>query len=400
MDLAFLEPVVRTPGPWASAYLANVTPGPDAATRQELAARQAKGTLAEQGAGDAESDGVYRELSELRPGPPGRAVFAAGGQVVRTVPLGTAPPQPEAAWSVLPRLTPLVEMAEETRVCLVAYVDRQGADFELRHARGSEIVGRVDGEDWPVNKTTSSDWSERRFQTAVENTWERNASETAEELARTAVETEADLVLLVGDERQRRSVHERLPQSLTPRVVETNHGGRAPGADTPLLDEEVGRLLRERREADQGSVVERFRAGLAGSGGTPATEGVPALVEAARERRIATLLIVPGGSDHNREVWIGGEPDQLAMRRTDARSLGADDPLSARADDALLRAVIAAGGDVVLLDPESHEAGELPTGGLGALLRWAHEENGAATAATDDVGTEEVSRRPATAAGG
>ncbi|WP_157996907.1 baeRF2 domain-containing protein [Streptomyces otsuchiensis] len=405
MDLAFLEPVVRTPGPWASAYLANATPGPDAATHQELAARQARDDLTEQGAGDAEARGVYEELNAPRPGPPGRAVFAANGAVVREVPLGSAPPATEASWSAVPRLTPLVEMAEDSRVCLLAYVDRQGADFELRHARGAETVGRVDGESWPVNRTTSSDWSERRFQTAVENTWERNAAETAEELAKAVVETEADVVLLVGDERQRRSVHDRLPQALASRVVETDRGGRAPGARTSLLDEEVARLLRERREQEHSELLERFRAGLAGADGAAATEGVPSLVEAARERRIATLVIVPGGSDHNREVWVGGEPDQLAMRRTEARSLGADDPASARADDALLRAVVAAGGDVVVVDPSAYDGVELPSGGLGAVLRWAHGEESQASIpaveaeAEEGNGTDVVTGRPETVAG-
>jgi hypothetical protein len=98
---------------------------------------------------------------------------------------------------------------------------------------------------------------------------------------------------------------------------------------------------------------------------------VPALVEAAREQRIAVLLVRPGGADLGREVWVGDEPDQLALRRTESAFLGEPRPAAARADDALLRAAAATSAEVV---PLPGPAGEAPAGGLGALLRWPYEE--------------------------
>ncbi|MCZ9337549.1 hypothetical protein NGM37_07125, partial [Streptomyces sp. TRM76130] len=54
-----------------------------------------------------------------------------------------------------------------------------------------------------------------------------------------------------------------------------------------------------------------------GEGRTAAVEGVPALIEAAREHRIDELLVIPDGPDTHREVWIGEDADQLAVRRTE-----------------------------------------------------------------------------------
>jgi hypothetical protein len=117
----------------------------------------------------------------------------------------------------------------------VAYVDRTGADFELRGAAGPQDAGQVEGRQWPVHRTASSDWSERHFQLKVEDTWEHNAGEIAEALSSAYEESGADLVVLVGDLRERLAVHERLPEAARQVTVETEHGGRAAGSSSAVL---------------------------------------------------------------------------------------------------------------------------------------------------------------------
>lgn len=192
---------------------------------------------------------------------------------------------------------------------MVAYVDRKGADFELRGALGRQGAGSVTGKQWPVHRTTSSDWSERHFQLRVENTWEHNAAEIADALAVCQEETGADLLILVGDEREKRSVHEQLPKRLQGRVVEAEHG-----AGSRLLDEDVEQARAEHVRQRAERELERFLAARTpGDDGQPgAVEGVPALVEAAREHRIDELLIRPDGPDAHREVWI--EEDRTGWR--------------------------------------------------------------------------------------
>jgi len=381
MDLAFLSPLFERPGPWAAVYfdtsqIDESTPG-----HRELAAREVCRQLAEQGADQLTGHAVYEALwaythtSETA----GRAVFASGGHVVLDPPLTESPHGTRVFFSALPHVAPLLELAPEEPVCLIAYIDRKGADLELRSPLGGHVVDVVEGaeaegDDWPVHRTATADWSERRFQARVEDTWEENAAEIAEVLYGCQEETRADLLVLAGEARERRAVLDRLPPPLRLITVGSAHGGRAAGAGKRLLDEDVARARQEHVRRRTEEDLERFRAALAPSPGPPgAAEGVPARVEAAREHRIAELFVRPDGPDVRREVWVGAEPDQLAVRRTDMRYLGEQEPAVARADDALLRSAAMTGVEVLTV---RHEEGEddIPAGGLGALLRWPYRE--------------------------
>ncbi|MBT2397134.1 Vms1/Ankzf1 family peptidyl-tRNA hydrolase [Streptomyces sp. ISL-100] len=381
MDLSFLTPLYERAGPWASVYADTSTVDESTPERRELHARQACRDLLEQGADEATGYAVYDALASYThsAAPAGRAVFAHGGEVVLDPPLAIRPPVPVTSWSVLPRVGPLLGLAGEEPVCLVAYVDRKGADFELRTTLGSRPAGQIHGEEWPLHRTASDDWSERHFQLKVENTWEQNARDTAEALSACQEETRAGLVVLAGDERERRAVHDALPQRLQPLTIETGHGGRSAGADTRLLDEDVERARQEHARRHAAAELERFRAARDPSvdgGIVVAAEGVPALVDAAREHRISELLVDPDGPDAAREVWVGDEPDQLAVRRTDARYLSEREPHTARADDALLRSAAMTGAEAVMVPPAGDDAPDIagPAGGLGALLRWSRPD--------------------------
>lgn len=378
MQLAFLTPLFDRPGPWASVYLDTSRIDESTRERRELQARDACRALAAQGCDAATERAVHEALTSgpRPPGEAGRAVFAAHGEVVLDPPLTRRPLAPaDVTWAALPRLTPLLDLAAQEPVCLVAYIDRTGADLELRSPLGGRPAGHVEGRDWPIHRTGSADWSERHFQLSVENTWDENAARIAEAVAECEEETGADLIVLAGDVRERHSVHERLPAEFRPLAVESEHGSRAPGAgkSVRLLDEDVEAARQEHLRRQAQEELDRFRAARSSGGGAPgAAEGVPALVEAAREHRIAELLIRPEGPDTHREVWVGAEPDQIAVRRSDTHYLGELDPLPARADDALLRSAVMTGAEVLRVRPEVED--DVPVGGLGALLRWPYAE--------------------------
>ncbi|MGW0608920.1 baeRF2 domain-containing protein [Streptomyces sp. NPDC002788] len=365
MDLAFLHPLYEHPGPWASVYVDTSRHTEDTPHERQLTAQAMARQLAAQGADEATCRAVQGAIEDLRHSsePHGRALFARAGEVVLDPPLARPPQGGDwAEWAPLPRVTPLLELAGGDPMCVVAYVDRKGADFELRSALGRQDAGGVTGRQWPVHRTSSVDWSERHFQLRVENTWEHNAAEIADALAVCQEETRADLLILVGDDRERRSVHERLPKRLHGLVVEAPHG-----TGSRLLDEDVERARAEHVARQAEAELERFRAARTpdGEGRAGAVEGVPALVEAAREHRIDELLIRVDGPDAHREVWIGEDPDQIAVRRTDLKILGEQHSWPARADDALIRSAVAT--DAAALSVSERE---VPSGGLGALLRW------------------------------
>ncbi|MET9972625.1 Vms1/Ankzf1 family peptidyl-tRNA hydrolase [Streptomyces sp. NPDC006356] len=367
MDLAFLNPLYEHPGPWASVYVGTSRHTEDTPHERHLTARALSRELAGQGADDATCGAVRSALEELEHSsePHGRAVFARAGEVVLDPPLARAPLRDSADWAPLPHTAPLLELAGEDPVCVVAYVDRRGAAFELRTALGRQDVGTVTGRQHPIHRTSTVDWSERHFQLKVENTWEHNAAEIADALTVCQEETRADLLILVGDDRERRSVHERLPRRLDDLVVEAPHG-----TGSRLLDGDVERVREEHVRQRAVRELERFLAARepGGEGRAGAVEGVPALVEAAREHRIDELLIRPDGPDAHRSVWVGEEPDQLAVRRTDLKILGEQHSWPARADDALIRCAVATGAEALSVTPAPEE--QTPTGGLGALLRW------------------------------
>ena len=368
MELAFLHPLYERPGPWASVYVDTSRHTEHTPQERELTARAMARELAGQGADEATCRAVRHALEELRHSaePHGRAFFARDGEVVLDPPLARSPGRDWAEWAPLPRVTPLLELAGEDPVCIVAHVDRRGADFELRSALGRDDAGGVTGRQWPLHRRGSVDWSERHFQLRVENTWEHNAAEIADALAVCQEETGADLLILVGDDREQRAVRERLPQRLHGMVVEASRG-----AGSRLLDEDVEQIREEHVQERAADELERFLAARGSSGDegrSEAVEGVQALVEAAREHRIDALLIRPDGPDAHREVWVGEDPDAVAVRRTDLKVLGEQNSWSARADDALLRAVVAADAEAVAVAGAGVE--DAPVGGLGAVLRW------------------------------
>ncbi|MZE79822.1 Vms1/Ankzf1 family peptidyl-tRNA hydrolase [Streptomyces xinghaiensis] len=376
MELAFLNPVVERPGPWASVYFDTSRASQYAFKEQELAAREACDELAAQGADERTCRTLRDVLSELpRTGAPGRALFATGGEVVLDVPLGEAPQgRSEVSWSPVPHLGPLLEHRSENPRCLIAYIDRKGADFEVRDDYGREEAGHQEGQDWPIHRNRhGADWSVRHFELAVEETWDHNAGEIAKALAETWEETGARMLVLAGDVRERRAVHDRLPEPLKSACTETEYGGRAAGARRERLDEVVDEAREKYVRQHTAELLDRFRsrrAQVPGDVPHDAAEGVPALVEAAREHRIGSLVIRPDGPDVHREVWVGREPDQIAVRHTDIPYLGDTEPVAVRADDALLRAAAASGAEAVVVHRPEDVDGDLPSGGLGALLRW------------------------------
>ncbi|MFM9629183.1 MULTISPECIES: baeRF2 domain-containing protein [Streptomyces] len=379
MQLSFLTPLFDRRGPWATVYFDPAQNDESGAKRRELSVREACRTLEDEGADAATVRAVRDALMDIGPAedPSGRVVFAAGGEVVLSHRLSRPPQRLIAGWAPLPRLTPLLELSSQDPVCLVAYIDRTGADFERRGAAGPQDAGQVEGRQHPVHRTATADWSERHFQLKVENTWEQNAAEIAEALNTAYEESGADLVVLVGDPRERAAVHERLPEAVRQVTTETEHGARAAGSSSPALEEAVEEARRQHNRRRIEEALDRFRAGRVGVPDKPtdAVEGVPALVEAVREHRVETLLIRPDGADLARETWIGADPDQVAVRRTEARTLGENEPLPVRADDALLRAAAVTAADVLIVPPSDGDGDgtDVPTGGLGALLRWTYE---------------------------
>ncbi|MER5310847.1 hypothetical protein ABT034_23995 [Streptomyces sp. NPDC002773] len=380
MDLDFLKPLLGHPGPWASVFIETSRATEEGAKIQKLRGRAVLGHLVDEGADPATLRAVAARLAaEPASGaPPGRALFATAGEVVLDLPLHVAPPAAEVTWTGLPHITPLMFLRGDEPRCQVALIDRMGADLEVWGTEGRAAVGQVAGEEWQGrgHRSMPQDRYAWHYSNKIEGAWEETADTIATELARRCPQDGGTLLVLAGDARERRAVRDRLPQRLRSLAVEVEHGSRAVGASSEQLGREVeearARFTRERvRRALDAFHAGRGRPGdpresVFDTGPGSAAEGVPAVVEAVREHQVATLLLGHGASDAGRPVWVGSGAYDIALGRTEARGWGYGGPEEARADDALLRACVAADSEVLVV-PEDMRG---PAGGLGAVLRW------------------------------
>ncbi|MEU6623896.1 hypothetical protein ABZ926_24395 [Streptomyces litmocidini] len=380
MDLDFLKPLLERPGPWASVFVETSRETEDATQIQKLRDRAVARQLVDEGADPATVRAVAERLRDepVSGAPPGRALFAEAGEVVLDLPLATAPPGVEATWSNLPHIAPLLRLRGDEPVCHVALIDRTGADLELRGPLGVQDMGHTEGKTWQGrgHRGLPADRYEWHYNNKVENAWEETADIIAAELARRCPPN-GSLLVLAGDARERKAVRDRLPQHLRNNTVEVEHGSRAPGASAESLDREIEEARARHARERIRSALDDFRrargrpgehrAGSVDAAPGPAAEGVPAVLEAVREHRVATLLLGLDAADAGRSVWVGPGAYDIALGRTEARNWGFRRPKEARADDALLRACVAADSEVLVV-PEEVKG---PAGGLGAVLRWS-----------------------------
>ncbi|OEV04188.1 hypothetical protein [Streptomyces oceani] len=389
MEVGFLSPLFDRPGPWASVYLDTTALSPDPHPRAERAAHAACARLRGQGADPRTCRAVYEAMTTPAepPAPPGRAIFATDGTVVLAPPLATAPDGgPHACWEALPHTGPLLELAETNPACVVARVRPDGATFELHGPYGVLDAGRVRG-DWPVHRSSPADWSVCHFRPTEPDDDTRGAELVADGIRNCAARTRPELVILAGDRAVRMAVLERLPAGLRSRTVHADErtgtadgppqvAGERGGTTDPIAPE-VARIRATHGRRHARSTMECFLSGRlpTDDGRIAAAEGVPALIDAARQHRIGSLIVRPEGVDLHREVWVGQDPEQLAVRPTDAQLLGGQQPATARADDALVRSAATSGAEVLCVRPYELAPGTpdgLPSGGLGALLRWPY----------------------------
>lgn len=384
MDIAVLKPLLGHPGPWASVYLDTSRGTADAAKLQQLRGRAVGDRLAEQGVDETTRAAVLDRLAHepVSRAPAGRAVFAAGGEVLLDLSLDVSPTAVETSWSALPHVAPLVELLVEQPLCLVVYVDREGADMELRAPHGwepREPVGRAESREWQArgHRSVPADRAEWHYRNRVENERNRTAETVAAEITRQWPGSGAQLLVLVGEARERRAVHNRLSEQLRHVTAEVDVAGRSAGTRRRLLDQQIEQLCADYSQQRLEDALGRFHAGRGrpgehgplGADSVPgdAAEGMPAVVDAARIRQVESLLLGRSGPDPARSVWVGPEPEQLAVQRGQVRALGVPEPVQARADDALLRCAAAAGTEVLKV-PDDVDG---PAGGLGAVLRWS-----------------------------
>ncbi|HVU92428.1 MAG TPA: Vms1/Ankzf1 family peptidyl-tRNA hydrolase [Jatrophihabitans sp.] len=360
-----LADVYARRGPFATVYL-DATRATESGA-QEIARRWAavRDELERAGADTATLDAVAGAV-EADTGTPGRhgiVVVAAGGDVCLRDVLPQPPSRSSGSWSPVPRLLPYLGQRTTEIAHLVVVADRGGADL-LSVGPGGAREQTVAGErDYPMHRTAADVWNERHFQHRVENTWESNAQNVADAVAKLIAESPARLVVVAGDVRARNLIAEALgsPPGVTVRVIE--EGGRAAGSSTEALQAAVHDAVLQQVWRDRREVLEHLQQNLGRQ--EYAVAGVAPVVEALRMSQVDTLVISDDPSSPL-TAWVGPEPLQFGLDDGEAEAMGVAEIEHDRLDAALVRAAVGTNARLVIT-PGGHE---YLAEGIGALLRY------------------------------
>jgi hypothetical protein len=302
-----------------------------------------------------------------RGGSLGKLVVAGADGIALDLTVPTPPVREEALAGPAPHLLPAVRALATSTPYLLVQVDRAGADLTFVGPTGGSERESVDGGHDVLHKIPGGAWSQRRYQSRVEDSWERNADAVAAEVDTVVSRHAPPVVIVTGDER----AAGRLRDAVAPHTAERLHvldgGGRAAGVDEQALADAVQETLAEHRRAVRADVLGRFQQGEGRQ--DVAVQGLPDVVAALRRAQVDELLLRDDPSS-TLTLWVGPDPLQLGSTADEVRALGVDDPQQVRADVALVRAVIGSDAGITLWDADTADEVDV-TGGVGAVLRWS-----------------------------
>ena len=345
MKLSALREAADRYGDVVSAYVDVSRTGAQGAQEVELRCRSAAEEALAEGADPAVVDAVSERLMEPTGlgGTTSRVVVAHGKDVVVDAVLGVEV-RSHGHHGPIAHLTPLARVvAEDVRHALVL-VDHTGADITLVDTVGAttELI-ESEGDHDVLHKVRGGGLSHRRFQSRVEDSWDRNADQVARDLDSIVTRENPEIVLLAGDDYACSRVAEAVGGKVAERLQRIEHGSRAEGASDERLDQEV-EAARQRRRTDRiDAVLERL-----GAAEDRKAVGVADTVEALRRgevvrelNRLGVLVDVSHASDE--AFWDALETTRAPVlaSHSSARAL-ADSPRNLTDD--MLRAIGANGG--------------------------------------------------------
>lgn len=365
LDLA--REVARRSGPFSSISLDVTRESAEAPDEIGARLKRACRRLARLGAPRADID-VLGGLMASRPGrggPSTRVAVAQNGRVQLDVVLPGRPPRDEATFGPAPHLLPIVRQARWPAPYVVADVDRAGADIEIVADHGQvvaaeEVVGTHD----VLHKVPAGGWSHRRIQARAQDSWDRNAAEVANEINRIVADLGPAMLLVDGDPDAVSAMVGSLGGAAAALVTRLESGGRADGINEAAHRKAIDYALATRARADVASVIDQFAA--AESKQLEAAQGFSDVISALRRGQVERILLHDDPSS-TLTVWSGLEPLPIGTDRQELVDLGVPAPTSMRADAVLVRAALASGADIVILD----EADLTLVDGIAALLRWS-----------------------------
>lgn len=349
MKLPWLKTALEQDGPFVTVYLDTSRINPQAAAELSIRWGQMRHQLAAEGAPEQ----LLEQIEETVLEPPkiggrhGRALLAAGGEIVLNRVLPVPPLTQTAHCGDVPQLLPLVQLTPQAVSQLLVEVDRAGADLHLRSAENPSIpqaangLGEdavVEGEHDELSKSKSGGgssphgWRTSNFEARVEDSWERNAEAVAATVNRIVTEHQPDMVLVTGDVRALGLLEAELSKEVRSRLHHVPGGTRGVSMERESFREELARVTREFVNARQRALAEQFHENQ--QRGSESVAGAAETAEVLERGQVEELLFV-----------IGREPKNI---------------------EPLIRQAITTDAGISALESEVATITE----GVGALLRW------------------------------
>ncbi|MEW2486568.1 hypothetical protein [Streptomyces sp. NPDC048411] len=358
MRLSFLEPLYAEPGPYVSVYLDTSRDVDHPERAIALRWRRLRESLSRQGADRS----LLNALEEVVgadtevPGVHGQAVFAAHGTLVLDGELPSPPEHDSARYSTLPDAMPLVTQHVPEIPYMAVVVHYGGLPTAVTHGW---VTLEAETGTWPASTVTPGERLHRKVAVA---TWHRASVRLGHRLDERARRAHTDAVVVGGDEWACNVLIRRLPHTLRDKVVRV--GGPTP-TDTgrALLEPQLDGVFRGRMAAHDWELVDVFISRRALDG--PLTEGLAATVAALQRGQVAVLLL-NRPPESSLRLWVGSRPAQLALTEAELVSFGVRAPREERADEALVRALVGTGAELVVVPESALRLYE----GVGALLRY------------------------------
>jgi Bacterial archaeo-eukaryotic release factor family 2 len=365
MRLEFLRHLYEGSGRCASVYLDTPLTGEYTAGEVAQHWHDASGKLKLDGAGAATLDALGAVIGDAGQAP-GLAAFARSGRAELARPLPAAPPREIASYAPLPHVLPMLALAPPEVPHLLVTADRSGGEIiSVTGLDQDSAVTRVEGDGWPVHKARAGGWSQARYQRSAEEAWATNEKEFAAAVTAAAERAGAELIVLAGDVRARAILLDHLGRPVRDTVVVVDKE-IPPGSD--LLAEEATAEITRRAEQASREGLDSVRTQLPRG---RAAEGFGDVVAVLREGRVARLFLGEPfladlfGADDPAVLWFGSGPGELATSADELRDLGIAEPISDRADAALVRGLVLTGGDLHFVPSDEPN----PRDGIAALLR-------------------------------